>query len=103
MILRRLSRLLLVAALLLAQQSAFAHQIWHFASANAQFAQGAGAGGAPLCDQHGALGDVLGAIGCAAASVPRVAPEFRAAVAAIPPVRSNAPLAAFSRGPPALL
>jgi hypothetical protein len=94
----RLWRVAVLAAFLIAQQSALAHQSWHAASA----AQAASTGNTnPLCDQHGALDAVLGALS-GPATLPlldEVSPVRRFAVA-----RAAADLAALapsSRGPPA--
>ena len=62
----RIARLLLIAALVAAQQSAIAHGVWHFAGAGA--AQQSSQDEGMLCDQHTALGTVLGALGSAAAA-----------------------------------
>jgi len=107
MILRSLARLFIAAALLVAQQSALAHQIWHFAAAPAQHAaastpQDTEAGGKPLCDLHALLGTVLGALGSADAT-----PEFTAAQADAVPAAALSPAPAAtvppsSRGPPTL-
>ncbi len=110
MILRALARLLIAAALLVAQQSALAHQIWHFAAAPAGHAAGfaAGdpqetdAGGNSLCDLHTSLGTVLGALGSADAVVRCAAPQVDAVPTA---ALSQAPAALVrpsSRGPPTL-
>jgi hypothetical protein len=107
MIPRRLARLFLAAALLVAQQSALAHQIWHFAATPAQHAadsdpQDTDSGGKPLCELHAALGAVLGALGSADA-----APQFPAPqIDAVPAEALSAAPAVFvspsSRGPPTL-
>lgn len=107
MILRRLARLFIAAALLVAQQSAFAHQIWHFAGTPAQNSTDGGpqdtdAGGKALCDLHTSLGAVLGALGSA-----DPAPEFTAPQADAVPVAAlssapAAPLPPSSRDPPSL-
>jgi hypothetical protein len=97
----RLGRVLLVAALLLAQHAALAHQYWH-ASAS-QTAQGQNAPkpqGDRLCGLHDLLGTVLGVAG-GAVPVPTFLalsePGFIAAPAA---VREAALLAPHSRDPP---
>ena len=96
--LRRLLGAFLVAALLVAQAGALQHQLWHQVSPGV--AQDADARGEPLCAQHAALGDVLGAIGCAAASAAPAAPGFAAVAAALQAAYGNAPLNASSRDPP---
>ena len=106
MILRRFARLLLAAALLAAQQSALAHQIWHYATAPAaQFAadpQQTDAGGNSLCDQHTTLGAVLGALGSADAVAEALAPRLDAIAAAALVAAPAATVSPSSRGPPAL-
>ena len=106
--LSRTWRLFLIAALLLAQQSALAHQLWHAASGEARAAvakldDGKAAGGNPLCSLHAALGDVLGALDNA---VPLFAQAGLSPDAVLPAGYSAASLAALapsSRGPPASL
>jgi len=61
--LARLARVILVLAVLLAQQTALAHQYWH-ASNSALSAEGKKAPkGDSLCDFHDLLGTVLGVVG----------------------------------------
>lgn len=95
-----LGRTLLIAAVLLAQQTAIAHQYWHASkaalSADAQKAPKAD----PLCSLHDLLGTVLGLAGGGAqtpAFLTLAEPGF-IAVAAI--VREAALLAPRSRDPP---
>lgn len=96
----RLARLLLVALLLAAQQSAIAHGVWHFAGGGK--AQHSSSGGNALCDQHSALGTVLGALGNAAVAQPPVA-EASCAILAVPRASTPAALVASScRDPPSL-
>jgi len=107
MILRRLARFFIAAALLAAQQSALAHQIWHFAAAPAQHAagadpQGKNAGSKGLCDLHTALGAVLGALGSADAVPEFTAPQIDAVPAAALSRVPAVPLPPSSRGPPTL-
>lgn len=107
MILRGLARLCIAAALLVAQQSALAHQIWHFAAAPAQHTTGGGpqdtgAGGKTLCDLHTALGTVLGALGSADANPEFTAPQADAVPAAALSQAPAAPVSPSSRGPPTL-
>jgi len=106
MILRRLARFFIAAALLVAQQSALAHQIWHYAAApTAHFAADpheSGSGGNSLCDQHAALGAVLGALGSADAVPETTAPHLDAVPAAAHVVAPAATVLPSSRGPPAL-
>lgn len=99
----RIGRFLLVAAFLLAQQSALAHQVWHSAANGGKPAASAEQGkkGNPLCEQHEALGTVLGALSAAlpafvqADSVPlHFAPAHK-------PRAGSPSLVPVSRGPPA--
>ena len=106
---RFLGRIFLIAAFLLAQTSAMAHQLWHFGPLVAH-ASGADAGkqGAapkkdPLCAFHAALGTVLGVLSgnlpaAFLADLPDTQVDAAAVSAAI--VR---PLPPTSRGPPTLL
>jgi hypothetical protein len=103
----RFCRVLLVAALLAAQQSALAHQIWHLA-ASTHAAVEAGVPGQPpaqsrtdrLCDFHSALSTVLGAVSAAATLALASAPlEIPFSVRALPALAVAAPAPA-SRGPP---
>lgn len=91
---RRILGALLVAVLLAAQQAALEHPLWHVAAAPDQN---------PLCEQHEALGTVLGAIGGAAPAFTEEAPVTAAIAAVLPSARAGAPLQPSSRGPPALL
>jgi hypothetical protein len=95
--LRRAARFLIAVALVTAQQTALAHQIWHLGKQDSQPAQ------SQLCEQHHALATVAGALDCASSDVPLYAPsdilhplvELLAAVLPLP--------APVSRGPPSLL
>lgn len=58
----RLGRLLLVLAVLLAQQTALAHEYWHAQSRAAAEKSLPAKGGDKLCDLHDLLGTVLGAV-----------------------------------------
>src|SRR5438093_8431830 len=95
----RLERLVLILAVLLAQQTALAHQYWH-ATPKASAEKSLPAKGDKLCDLHDLLGTVLGV---AAGAVPVPAflalsdPGFIAVRAA---VREAALLAPHSRDPP---
>src|SRR3954467_3427358 len=90
-------RVFLLFAFLLAQQSAFAHQIWHAAGTADKSSQSS-----KLCEQHAALGTVLGALnGCAALALfADQAPEHLDGFHS--PVASTPSLPPASRGPPAL-
>jgi hypothetical protein len=91
------TRILLVCAVLFAQQTALAHDFWH---ATAQ--KTAPAKGDKLCDLHDLLGTVLGvASGLAISQESPILEQagfqsIRAAWA------DSRPLAAQSRGPPAI-
>lgn len=91
-------RLFLLCALLLAQQTALAHQYWHAAKAPAEKSQPAK--GDALCDLHDLLGTILGG-----ATGTSPGPEFldlaesgHAACAVT--VREAHPLSPHSRDPP---
>lgn len=92
--LRRILGAFLAAALLVAQQAALEHPLWHVAAAGDD---------SPLCEQHEALGTVLGAIGCAAPVFADEPPAATRVAAATPTARAGAPLQPSSRGPPSLL
>jgi hypothetical protein len=99
--LARLGRAFLVAALLLSQQLALAHDLWHEASTfGAQGSKAPGGKANKLCDLHDLLGTVLG---IAAAPLPQAAvlaldePGF---VAPAPAPRDAELLAPHSRDPP---
>lgn len=91
-------RVFLVLAVLLAQQTALAHDLWHAGKGHAS--SPSSQKGAKLCDLHDLLGTVLGAVSAAAplqqllslsetgfAAAPLLAPQVRA-------------LARHSRDPP---
>jgi hypothetical protein len=94
---RRTARFLIAIALLIAQQTALGHQIWHLGKPDSQPAQSL------LCEQHHAFATVAGALDCAASDVALCASgdilhplvELPAAVLPL--------LAPVSRGPPSLL
>lgn len=92
--LRRFLGAFLVAALLAAQQAALEHPLWHVGTADEQ---------SPLCEQHDALGKLLGAIDCAVPVFAMEAPAATAIAAVLPSARAGAPLEPSSRGPPTLL
>lgn len=96
--LARMGRLLLVLAVLLAQQTALAHQYWHAAKAPADKSQPAK--GDKLCDLHDLLGTVLGV--AAGTSVETAFLAFSEPGFAAPAVagRESVPLAPHSRDPP---
>ncbi len=92
-----LRALIVAAVLLLAQQSALAHDIWHASGA----AKTQGQGG--LCKLHDALGTVLGTLDAPPPAGVLCAPESQAFISAVPAEPGfSAPLPS-SRDPPALL
>ena len=90
-------RILLALLLLSAQHAAFAHQIWHLGDKSSQPAQ------QRLCDQHGALGSVAGALDCAMAQLPGEAPADFSFRFVNLPAAALPGLAPSSRGPPSFL
>ena len=103
--LRRLAAWLLSAVLLAGQQVALHHQVWHAGAAAVadSSAPKPNSDRNPLCDQHAALGAMLGVIGCAAAQAAPAALESAAIAAAPVLARDNAPLAPSTRDPPQFL
>ena len=97
MLLRRAARLLIAIALLVAQQSALAHQIWHAGKQDSQPAQGA------LCEQHAALAAVAGAVDCASPDAAVSAPDHTHCWQLVLPTAPSSSWAPLSRGPPSLL
>jgi hypothetical protein len=105
---KRLARLLLVAAFLLAQSAGIAHQAWHdggltAAHTGADAADGKAPKKNQLCDFHTALGSVVGALSSAspASAVDLQIPQQF--VAADSHAARFSLLASRSRGPPAFL
>ncbi|MFN2644602.1 MAG: hypothetical protein ABR570_06405 [Burkholderiales bacterium] len=96
----RLGRFLLVAAVLLAQQTALAHQYWHAAKASVSADAKKAPKGDRLCDLHDLLGTVLG-VASGAAQTPPVL-DFAEAhfVLVACALRQAALLAPHSRDPP---
>lgn len=92
--LRRILGAFFVAALLAAQQAALEHPLWHVGTADEK---------SPLCEQHDALGKVLGAIDCAVPVSKAEAPAATAIAGVIPAPASPALVTPSSRGPPTLL
>jgi hypothetical protein len=90
-----LGRIVLAVAFLLAQHTALAHQVWHASGEPQKSTQNS-----KLCEQHAALGAVLGALnGCQALGLfADAAPVHFAAAHA--PAASLPALPAASRGPP---
>src|SRR5438067_13491223 len=99
--LARLGRVMLISALLLAQQAALAHDFWHAVGTPAAQGSKSPAGKADkLCDLHDLLGTVLGVASDTAPApvfLPLTEPRFTAAT---PAVREAAVLAPHSRDPP---
>ena len=96
----RFGRVLLVFAILLAQQTALAHQYWHASSATFSADAKKAPKADPLCDLHDLLGTVLG-VAAGAAPTPAflslAEPGFTLAAAN---VWQAALLAPHSRDPP---
>jgi hypothetical protein len=94
-------RVLLLIAFLLAQQTALAHAISHAADSGYKNSAGTKTGN-PLCEQHAALGTVLGALSGAIAlaffadAAPLHFPVVDSPAACLPA------LSPASRGPPRL-
>jgi hypothetical protein len=107
MVLDRAVRFLVLAAFVLAQAAALTHSIWHisFSVDGVRSADSASQdpSGNPLCTQHGALDDVLGAVHGAPPSTSVVNLAADSALAAVHASASLAALAPSSRGPPAFL
>jgi len=95
--LRSAARLLIAIALLVAQQSALAHQIWHLGKQDSQQGQ------SQLCEQHHALATVAGALDCGSSDVPLQAPNVIVHSLIELPAAVLPPRAPLSRGPPSLL
>jgi len=93
----RALRILLVLALLCAQQLALAHQVWHLGDTSGQPAQ------QQLCDKHEALGTVAGALNCAAMTLVAEPLAPSAALHACISAASTLGFIPTSRGPPSLL
>ena len=100
--LRRFGRALLIGAVLLAQQTALAHQYWHATkpalSADAKKAPK----GDRLCDLHDLLGTVLGVASGAPQTPALLALSEPGFIAAVAIMREAALLAPHSRDPPLL-
>jgi hypothetical protein len=92
------TRIFLVCAILLAQQTALAHDYWHASSATAS--QKAPKGD-KLCDLHDLLGTVLG-VASASIAAHEAIPLQQAGFHAVEEAWADSrPLTAQSRGPPA--
>jgi len=94
---RRAARFLIALALLAAQQTALAHQIWHLGKQDSQPGQ------SQLCEQHHALATVAGALDCGSSDAPLHAPDVIVHSLIELPAAVLPPLAPLSRGPPSLL
>ncbi|HEV8097077.1 MAG TPA: hypothetical protein VGP71_15210 [Burkholderiales bacterium] len=95
--LRHATRLLIAIALLVAQQTAVAHQIWHLGKQDSKPAQ------SQLCEQHHALATVAGALDCATSDVLLHTPDaILHPIVELPEAILPLP-APVSRGPPSLL
>ena len=97
--LARLGRFVLILAVLLAQQTALAHEYWH-ATPKAAAEKSLPARGDKLCDLHDLLGTVLGIAGGAAPVPAFLAPSEPGFAAAPAAVREALLLAPHSRDPP---
>ena len=95
--LRRAARFLIAIALLVAQQAALGHQIWHLGKQDSQPAQN------QLCEQHHALATVAGALDCALPDATFVAMRDAPLVVVVQAGTPASLLAPTSRGPPELL
>jgi hypothetical protein len=95
------ARLLLICAVLLAQQTALAHDFWHASGAAAQ-GDGKPAKGKSLCDLHDLLGTVLGAVSAAPPQADLLSLSDIGFIADPVHAAQRRALAAQSRGPPAL-
>jgi hypothetical protein len=96
--LARLGRIALVLAVLLAQQTALAHQYWHAAKTPAEKSQPAK--GVTLCDLHDLLGTVLGVAAGTLAEQVFLASSEPGFIAQAVVIRDALRLAPHSRDPP---
>jgi hypothetical protein len=94
---RRAARFLIALALLAAQQTALAHQIWHLGKQDSQPGQ------SQLCEQHHALATVAGALDCGTSDAPLHAQNVILHPLIEPPAAVLPPRTPLSRGPPSLL
>lgn len=95
--LQRAARFLIAIALLVAQQAALGHQIWHLGKQNSQPTKN------QLCEQHHALATVAGALDCVLPDSD-FASMRDAPLPVVAQIGAPAPrLAPSSRGPPELL
>ena len=94
-----LARVALILAVLLAQQTAFTHQLSHVAAAQAADGQKAPKGDR-LCDLHDLLGTVLGVAAGAACEPAFLALSEPGFIAPVIAAREAQVLATHSRDPP---
>ena len=95
-----IARVLLVCAVLIAQQTALAHELWH-ASGGPAAQDSKSPAGKKLCDLHDLLGTVLGAVSGKAPQVDLLSLCQIQFFAAASSTAQNRPLVPQSRGPPA--
>lgn len=96
-----IGRILLVCAVLLAQQTALAHDLWH-ANAQAGAAQSKSPDGKKLCDLHDLLGTVLGVISAVTPQAALLSLSDIAFSAAPERATQSRLLSPQSRGPPSV-
>ena len=89
-----IARVFLVCAVLLAQQTALAHDLWHATAQKAGKAE-------KLCDLHDLLGTVLGAVTATASQADLLSLSYVGFFADPACAAQRRTLAAQSRGPPA--
>ena len=97
---RRFGRALLIVAVLLAQQTALAHQYWHASKPALSADSSKTPKGDRLCNLHDLLGTVLGVASGAAQTPAFLALGEPGFTVAAPAVREATVLAPRSRGPP---
>ena len=97
--LARFGRIVLVVAVLLAQQTALAHQYWH-STAKVTAEKSLPAKGDKLCDLHDLLGTVLGIAGGTALAAAFLSLSDIGFTAPAVAVREAALLPTHSRDPP---
>jgi hypothetical protein len=96
-----IARILLVCAVLLAQQTALAHDLWH-ASAQAGSGQSKSPDGKKLCDLHDLLGTVLGVVSVVTPHTALLSLSDVAFFAAPERTTQGRLLSPQSRGPPSV-
>ena len=97
---RIIARALLVFAVLLAQQTAMAHELWHATGGASQDTKSPV--GKKLCGLHDLLGTVLGAVGVAKLPLALLSFCDVGFFAVAPRSAQSPPLTPQSRGPPAI-